>query len=113
MFRLPALAALVALAVLAGSVSAERVPSRRVPSQPTTGGRVNIFVPYTTNGTSTLGVSQGVSPFIYSGPTVNDPRNTGILPVYNLIFYGSKQSFDSSNPGAMPRKPNTLRPNRR
>jgi hypothetical protein len=109
---MPVLAALATLAVLAGSADAARVPSSKVPSPPTTGGRANIFVPYTTNGFSTLGVSQGVGPRIYAKPTVNDPVNSGVLPVYNLIYYGSKQSFNRSNPGALPRKPNTLRPQR-
>jgi hypothetical protein len=112
MSRLPALVALVALAVLAGSADAARVPSSKVPSPPTTGGRNNFFVPYLTNGTSTLGVYHGVAPAIYARPTVNDPVNKGILPVYNLPFYGARQSFNSTNVGAIPRRPNSLRPPR-
>ena len=43
---------------------------------------------------------------------MNDPVNAGVFPVYNLIYYGSKQSFDRTNVGAMPRLPNSLRPGR-
>jgi hypothetical protein len=112
MYRLSIPLVLVALAMLAGPADAARVPSSKVPSRPSTGGRTDIFVPYLTNGVSTLGVANGVSPRIYARPTVNDPVNKGVLPVYNLIFYGSKQSFNSSNPGAIPRRPNNLRGNR-
>ncbi len=110
MFRLAGLLALAALTVLAGSAGAVRVPSSKTVLPPTPGPRGDITVPYTTNGHSTLGVAQGVAPRIFSGPTLTDPVNKGVLPVYNLIFYGSKQSLDSNNPGALPRKPNSLRP---
>jgi hypothetical protein len=106
------LTALVALILLAGSAEASRVPSRKADGQRTPGARGDITIPYLTNGTSTLGVYNGVGPIIYATPTVNDPRNKGILPVYNLIYYGSKQSVSGSNPGAMPRRPNQLRPDK-
>jgi hypothetical protein len=102
--------ALFALIVLAGSVEAGRVPSQKADSSRDPGARGDITVPYLTNGNSTLGVASGVAPIIYAKPTVNDPNNKGVLPVYNLIYYGSKQSFSSANPGAEPRKPNQLRP---
>src|SRR5581483_3790941 len=77
---------------------ADRVPSRKVQMQPSTGARTPIAVPYTTNGTSNLGVYQGVSPRIYSSPIVDDKRDPQAKPVYNLPFYGAVQSFgDRSN----------------
>jgi hypothetical protein len=119
MFRFSALLSLAVLGLLAGGAgaqrvpnSANRVPSQKVPSSPTIGGRFNVFVPYTTNGISTLGVAQGVAPAIYARPSVNDPVGKGVVPVYNLIFYGAKQSFNNSFPGAMPGRGNSLRPNR-
>jgi hypothetical protein len=111
MIRLFSLSAVVVL-LTALSASAQRVPTQRVPSSPTTGGRTNIFVPYTTNGISTFGVANGVAPRIYERPTVNDSANANVLPTYNLIYYGSSQSTNSINPGAMPRPANQLRPRR-
>ena len=110
MFRLPALAALVALAVLAGSADAARVPSRKVPSRPTTGGRVDVYVPYLTNGYSALGVYQGVAPAIYASPIVDDPAHPQSRPVYNLPYYGARQAFGGASQGAVDRQPQRLRP---
>ena len=59
------------------------------------------------NGYTTLG-AYSVAPRIYSSPTVSDPTNPNVRPVFNLPFYGSRQSFgDRSNgavsvPGAIP-----------
>jgi hypothetical protein len=102
-------ASLLTLVLLANSpLWAERVPSSRVPSPPpATGSRPDIFVPYTTNGYSVLG-GYKVAPRIYSSPTVDDPKNPGARPTFNLPFYGSVMSFgDRSNgavskPGAIP-----------
>src|SRR5436305_1549430 len=102
--------ALAALLALAGTASADRVPSRKSEGLRAPGVRGDVTVPYLTNGRSTLGVYDGVSPRIYAGPSVNDPRNSGVLPVFNLIYYGSRQSFNTANPGAEPRKANQLRP---
>jgi hypothetical protein len=102
--------ALIALIALAGSAEAGRVPSQKAEGQRTPGARGDITVPYLTNGYSALGVSQGVSPLIYASPTVSDTRNAGVLPVFNLIYYGSKQGVSGLNPGAEPRKANQLRP---
>jgi hypothetical protein len=104
------LIALVALIALAGSAEAGRVPSRKADGQRTPGARGDVTVPYLTNGDTTLGVYHGVSPIIYASPTVNDTANAGVLPVFNLIFYGSKQAVSGSNPGAEPRRANQLRP---
>ena len=96
----------LALIVTATTAQAERVPSSRVPSPPpSTGDRPNIFVPYTTNGTSTLGIAQGVAPRIYASPTVDDPKDPQAKPVFNLPFYGAVQGFGGLSNGAVPRAP--------
>ena len=95
---------LLALVVAATAAQAERVPSGRVPSPPAaTGPRPDITVPYTTNGYSTLGITQGVAPKIYSSPIVDDPKNPAARPVYNLPFYGGVVSFGDRSNGASPR----------
>ena len=101
---------LLVLAAFAGAAQAGRVPSQKAEGQRAPGARGDITVPYETNGYSTLGVYQGVGPIIYANPTVSDRRNEGVLPVFNLIYYGSRQSVSSTNPGAEPRKANVLRP---
>ncbi len=101
----PGLSAL-ALVLTASTARADRLPSSRVPSPPpATGTRPDIFVPYTTNGYSTLGVAQGVAPKIYASPIVDDPKNPGAKPVYNLPFWGGVQSFGDRSNGAAPRPP--------
>jgi hypothetical protein len=102
-------AGLLALALLAaGAARADRTPPTRVPSPPpATGSRPDITVPYTTDGRSTL-INGKVAPSIYGSPIVEDKKNPGARPVFNLPFYGSVQSFgDRSNgavskPGAIP-----------
>jgi hypothetical protein len=104
--------ALVVLVALAGSAEANRVPSRKSEGQRSPGARGDVTVPYLTNGRSTLGVATGVSPIIYANPTVSDVKNADVLPVFNLIYYGSSQAISATNPGAEPRKANRLRPNK-
>lgn len=101
---------LFALLLLAGPAAAARVPSQKAEATRNPGVRGDITVPYLTNGRSTLGVAGGVAPIIYASPTVSDSRDKGVLPVFNLIYYGSKQSVSASNSGAEPRKANQLRP---
>lgn len=96
--------------LLASSARADRVPSGKAYYPTAPGARPQIEVPYTTNGNSTLGVYQGVAPRIYNSPTVDDAKNPGVQPVYNLIFYGSAQGYGDANNGATERPPNTLRP---
>ncbi len=108
MFRRLWVAGLLAPALLVLAVPAaraDRVPSSKVVVQPNTGARVDITVPYTTNGYSALGVYGRVAPKIYASPIVEDKANPGAKPVYNLIFYGSVQSFGSKSNGATPRPP--------
>ena len=91
----------------AGAARAERVPSSKAVGPAMSTSRAPVFVPYTTNGNSTLGAYH-VAPRIYSSPTVNDPANPGTRPVFNLPFYGARQGYgDRSNgvvsvPGAIP-----------
>ncbi len=110
MLLLPALLALFSLAT---TTEAGRVPSRKTTLIPAHGARPDITIPYVTNGRSTLGVWQGVSPIIYSNPGLgNGPDAPQARPVYNLIYYGAKLHPSSQIGGAMPREPNRLRPNK-
>ncbi len=105
--------ALGALTVLAGVGRAQRVPSTKTVLPPSTGARVDVTVPYLTNGRSTLGVANGVAPLIVGKPSLypGDPNTTG-RPTYNLPFYGAVQSFNSAFFGAVQRNPNQLAPGR-
>jgi hypothetical protein len=106
-----ALAIGLALAA-AGPARADRVPSTKAVTAPSPGARVDITVPYLTNGRTALGVYNGVAPRVYGSPIVDDPQNPQLKPVFNLIFYGSAQSFGDKSDGATQRPPNTLRPPR-
>ena len=100
----------VCLCLLLTSVAqADRTPSSKASYPTFPGSRPQVAVPYTTNGNSTLGVYQGVGPRIYASPNVEDAKNPGVKPVFNLIFYGSSQSFGDTNNGATQRPPNQLR----
>jgi hypothetical protein len=112
-FRLSLGLLAAALVVLtAGTANADRVPSTKtvIPRQP--GARGDITVPYTTNGFTTLGVYQGVSPRIIVSPNVEDRENPQSKPVFNLPFWGAVQSFGSLNNGATPRPPGPPFPSR-
>jgi hypothetical protein len=89
--------------LFAGAIArADRTPSTRVPSPPpATGSRPDITVPYTTDGRSTLMFAGRVAPRVYSSPIVDDPRNPGARPVFNLPFYGSVMSFGGRSNGAV------------
>ncbi len=90
---------------------AQHVPGTKTVNPPSTGTRVDITVPYLTSGRSTL-MNGYVQPRIYKSPIVDDTRNPGTKPVYNLIFYGSSMDFGDRSNGATPRPPNMLRPPR-
>jgi hypothetical protein len=94
--------ALVAVAALAGSASAERIPTTRTEGMKSSGSRVDITVPYLTTGYSTF-MSGAVAPRIYFSPIVDDPANPQSRPVYNLPFYGGRQAFGDRSNGAVPR----------
>ena len=87
----------------ANALRADRVPSEKVISPRVPGVRGDITVPYLTNGFTTLGVYQGVAPAVYASPTVHDPVNPQIRPVFNLPFYGATRSFGGDNDGAVSR----------
>jgi hypothetical protein len=87
----------------ANPARADRVPSSKVVVPPSTGTRVDITVPYLTDGYSNLIVNQHVQPRVYSSPVVNDPSNPQARPVYNLPFYGGSQSFGDASNGAVSR----------
>jgi hypothetical protein len=59
---------------------ADRVVSQKVPSMRCPGVRGDSTVPYTTNGFSTLGVYQRVSPYIYSAPEVFESYSYYVQP---------------------------------
>lgn len=106
------LLALLLVLVVAGSALAYRVPSRKTVIPPAPGARGDITVPYLTNGTSTLGVYNGVGPIIYSSPLLTPPNNPQIRPVFNLPFYGSKLGPSPGVIGATPTPAPRLRPGR-
>jgi hypothetical protein len=97
------------LCLLAGSVLADRVPSSKAYSPPNPGTRGDITVPYLTSGYSAL-MHGAVAPRIYNSPIVDDPKNPGVKPVFNLIFYGAAMQFGDASNGAAQRPPNELRP---
>jgi hypothetical protein len=112
LFWSAALFALGLLLATTGLADAARVPSVRVVTYPSTAARSDVTVPYTTNGRSTLGVANGVSPLIVSQPGLGTFDDAQVRPVYNLPYYGGRQSFNSGFFGAVDRRPNSLRPGR-
>jgi hypothetical protein len=100
------LAAALAIGVivgLAGVASAGRTQTTRSEGMKSTGSRVDITVPYLTTGNSAF-MAGSVAPRIYSSPIVDDPANPQARPVFNLIFYGAKQSFGDKSNGAVMRE---------
>lgn len=88
---------------LPAAARADRIPSGKVQIQPNPGARQPIAVPYTTNGSSNLGVYQGVAPRIFSSPIVSDLNDPQAKPVFNIPFYGAIQAFGTKSNGATPR----------
>jgi hypothetical protein len=109
--RITAVALAAGLALGAGAARAGREPSAKVVAPPSTGTRVDITVPYLTTGNTTL-MPGAVAPRIYNSPTVENQKYPQAKPVFNLIFYGSAQSFGDKSNGAEQRAPNVLRPPR-
>jgi hypothetical protein len=95
--------------LLTTAARADRTPSSKAYYPTFPGTRPQVDVPYTTNGNSTLGVYQGVSPRIYASPSMENGNNPDVTPVFNLIFYGAKQSFGDASNGAEAGPPNQLR----
>ena len=99
----------LSLLVPVGAARADRTPGTKTVYAPSTGTRIDITVPYLTTGNSTL-MPGRVAPRIYASPIVDDPRNPGVKPVFNLIFYGAKMDYGNESNGATQRPPNELRP---
>jgi hypothetical protein len=76
--------------------------------QRVTGTRPDITVPYLNNGFNAFNAAN-VAPKIYSSPVVDDPKAPQAKPVFNLIFYGSREHFGDRSNGAGPRPANRLR----
>jgi hypothetical protein len=91
----------VVLLVFSATAEAGRIPMVRTPGQRDHGVRVDLTVPYTTNGSSNFRVWDRVSPRIYTSPTEADPADPQVKPVFNLIYYGSVQSFGGRSNGAV------------
>ncbi len=99
---LAGIGSLVLFMTLIGSAQADRVPSTRSSGQRSHGARMDITVPYLTTGKSAFG-AYSVAPKIYSSPIVDNPTHPQSKPVFNLIFYGSTQSFGGKSNGATPK----------
>jgi hypothetical protein len=112
MNRLVCFLVLGGLIVAVNAADAERVPSSKAVLPPSTGARVDITVPYTSNGRTTLGVAGGVAPRVVSDPALDESGDHKGRPVFNLPFFGAVQSFNGYSFGAVERPPNSLRPNR-
>jgi hypothetical protein len=99
-------AALALLACLAAPALADRTPSSRVEGQKSTGARIDITVPYLTNGTNAFD-AYNVAPRVYGAPVVDDPAKPGTRPTFNLPFFGGRMGFSGTANGAVP-KPTLL-----
>jgi hypothetical protein len=99
----------LALAMFVMPAAAERIPSQRTVGQKSTGTRIDITVPYLTNGTNAFRGSPWM-PYIYSSQEVDVTTSMRGNQVFNLIFYGSRQSFGDRSNGAIVRPGNQLRP---
>ena len=105
MSRASGITGLLALGVFFGSVGvadAYRVPMTRSNGYHNNGSRVDITVPYLTTGRTAFG-AYAVAPRIYSSPILDDARDPGARPVFNLIFYGARQNYGDRSNGAAPR----------
>jgi hypothetical protein len=91
------------LLAVAGSAQAGKVASIRTDGQRSHGVRPDKSVPYLTNGDSGF-FSGSVGPKVYKSPIVDDPKNPGARPVFNIIFYGGVQGFGDAFNGAVPRQ---------
>ena len=109
---LRSLTAVGLLLALSAPADAARVPSSKADRTNNFGARPDITVPYLTNGPSTLGVAQGVSPIIFPSPGLGGDKGDTQRPVFNLIFYGSQKSAGPDFNHATKRPPNSLRPNK-
>jgi hypothetical protein len=98
------LAALLALGItiFASADALARTPTMRTTGQRDPGVKGDHAVPYLTTGNSAF-FSGFVGPQIISCQNVIDPVSSNAKPVYNIIFYGAKQSFGDKFNGATSR----------
>jgi hypothetical protein len=106
---LAGITALTAWLAIAGTAAADRTRSVRTAGERQHGTRPDIVVPYLNHGLDAFHAN-GVAPRIYSSEEVDTPSSIGARRVYNLIFYGSRQSFGDKSNGARERPGNKLRP---
>ena len=95
-------AALTLLVCMASPALADRTPSQRVEGQKSFGARVDITVPYLTNGTNAFN-AYSVAPRVYAAPVVDDPAKPGTRPTFNLPFFGGRMGFSGTANGAVPK----------
>jgi hypothetical protein len=97
--------AVLALGILsAAPVRAERTSGTRMPTVLNNGARGDITVPYMITGRSTMMVNGYSAPNYYATPIVDDTRNPGVRPVYNVYsFYGATKTHGATE-GASPRQ---------
>jgi hypothetical protein len=88
--------------VCANHAQASGAPVTRTPGMRSNGARGDMTVPYLTTWRSAF-MSGYVAPRIYASPIVDDIRNPQAKPVFNLIFYGSREGFGDRSNGATPR----------
>jgi hypothetical protein len=99
-----AFAALALVVLSAAPVRAERTSGARVATVLNNGARGDITVPYTTDGRSTMMVNGYVAPYYVASPVVDDPKNPGVRPVFNVYsFYGATKNYGATE-GAAPRR---------
>ena len=100
---------MLTLGIFVMPASADRTPGVRNAGQKSTGTRIDITVPYLTNGTNAFRGSPWM-PWIYSSQEVDITTSMRGNQVFNLIFYQSRQSFGDRSNGAIVRPANQLRP---
>jgi hypothetical protein len=101
-FVIKGLAVIGLLLATADFCQAGRTPTVRTPGTRSTWPKSDIRVPYLTTGSSAF-MSTYVAPRIYASPIVDAPHYPEAKPVFNLIFYGSREAFGDRSNGATPR----------
>jgi hypothetical protein len=100
------IASMLAVLLLATAAWADRTPTARLNGTRDPGVRGDITVPYLTTGYTAFGAYY-VAPRVYSAPTMDDLRNPGARPAYNLPFYGARMGYGDFMNGYVP-KPTLL-----
>ena len=97
---------LALLVFLSPAVWADRTPSVRSQGQRDNGTRVDITVPYLTNGNNAFR-AYTVAPRVMTSPSEDDRAQPGARPTFNLPFYTGRMGFGSGFNGYIP-KPTLL-----